>query len=57
MEYELVAGTQLQAWNPLSTGAAQDMGALEKGKIFIDRLLCWNSYCLPENPAVLLKPL
>lgn len=54
MEWELTAGTQLQAWNP---EAAQDVRTLEKGKIFIGRLLCWNNYSLSEGPAIVLEPL
>lgn len=49
-------GSHLQVGNPRSTGAVQDMGMLEKGKIHIDRLLSWNSYRLLESPAILLEP-
>lgn len=49
-------GSHLQVGNPRSTGAVQDMGMLEKGKIHTDRLLSWNSYRLLESPAILLEP-
>lgn len=32
------------------------METLGKGKIRIDRLLSWSSYCLLESPVILLEP-